>query len=67
MLVVTGKVGAPLGQPSTLGSSNIAWCFSLVRVSINQGGYDRRGPYWGIGAPLYHYEAVEVGNGGEWP
>ena len=26
---------------------------SLVRVRLNGGGYDRRGLYWGTGAPLY--------------
>lgn len=27
----------------------------LERVPLNQGGYDRRGRYWGVGAPLYRY------------
>lgn len=25
----------------------------VERIRLNQGGYDRRGRYWGIGAPLY--------------
>lgn len=29
--------------------------FGLSRVRLNQGGYDSRGSYWGIGQPLYHY------------
>lgn len=28
----------------------------LSRVSLNQGGYDARGRYWGVGAPLYFAE-----------
>ena len=28
----------------------------LQRVRLNQGGYDRHGNYWGVGAPLYAYE-----------
>lgn len=27
----------------------------LERVPLNRGGYDRRGTYWGVGAPLYRY------------
>lgn len=30
--------------------------FVLQRVRLNQGGYDRYGSYWGVGAPLYYYE-----------
>jgi hypothetical protein len=28
---------------------------SLVRVRLNQGGYDSKGRYFGIDRPLYHY------------
>jgi len=27
----------------------------LQRVYLNSGGYDKRGTYWGLGAPLYWY------------
>lgn len=29
--------------------------FTLQRVRLNQGGYDRTGTYWGVGQPLYWY------------
>ncbi|WP_031556082.1 hypothetical protein [Parvularcula oceani] len=59
---MTGKVGAPLGRPSREGPADIRWRFSLTRVPIDRGGYDRTGTYWGIGAPLYRYEALEPGS-----
>lgn len=31
--------------------------FTLRRVRLNQGGYDARGEYFGIGAPLWEYSA----------
>jgi len=33
--------------------------FTLRRVRINQGGYDKHGHYWGVGQPLYEYESDE--------
>lgn len=35
---------------------------SLERIGIDRQGYDRRGRYWGVGAPLYRYECG--GDGG---
>ena len=64
---MTGKVGAPLGRPSREGPADVAWRFSLARVPINRGGYDRMGTYWGIGTPLYRYEAVEPDSTGPAP
>jgi hypothetical protein len=29
--------------------------FTLRRVPVDSGGYDRGGAYWGIGSPLYWY------------
>ena len=34
--------------------------FNLVKIRINNGGYDDRGRYWGTGKPLYQYESIEV-------
>ena len=31
--------------------------FTLTRVRLNSGGYTSSGEYFGIGQPLYHYEA----------
>jgi hypothetical protein len=31
--------------------------FRIRRVPLNNGGYDRTGQYYGIGAPLWEYEA----------
>jgi hypothetical protein len=30
-----------------------------TRVRINRGGYDSRGKYWGVGAPLYRVESAD--------
>lgn len=35
---------------------NTAAKLRLYRVKINSGGYDERGRYWGVGAPLYFAE-----------
>ena len=29
--------------------------FSLIRVRLTQGGYDRRGEYFGVDVPLFQY------------
>ena len=29
----------------------------LARVRLDRGGYDQGGAYWGVGEPLYEYEA----------
>lgn len=34
--------------------------FYLRRIRLNNGGYDALGCYWGVGAPLYHYEDFET-------
>jgi hypothetical protein len=47
---VGSKYGAPMGRCSlhpTPGKVH------LYRVRLNQGGYDKGGAYWGIGAPLW--------------
>lgn len=31
--------------------------FSLRRVMLNAGGFEADGTYWGVGAPLWRYEA----------
>lgn len=65
---VSGKYGAPMGRPDNntytdkqgrifkLDVNDDARPFRLVRVPLNNGGYDRGGAYWGLGAPLYYYE-----------
>lgn len=37
-------------------SENTTAKLRLSRIRINQGGYDDRGRYWGVGAPLYFAE-----------
>ena len=44
--------GAALGRRNWFGAYD-GQPLTLQRVRINQGGYDRLGTYWGIGAPLY--------------
>lgn len=31
--------------------------FTLRRIRLNAGGYDRSGRYYGVGSPLYEYAA----------
>jgi len=33
--------------------------FHVRRVRLDSGGYDSGGAYWGIGAPLYHFESED--------
>jgi hypothetical protein len=51
---VNCRYGAPMGRGqwhSEAPEEPIR--FHLSRVRLNDGGYDRGGAYWGIGAPLY--------------
>lgn len=34
--------------------------FYLARVYLNKGGYDSSGTYWGVGEPLWFYEAEDL-------
>src|ERR1700722_3767560 len=57
------KYGAPMGRPSSSGytvNENAA-PMRLVRCPLDRGGYDRGGAYWGLGEPLYFYEANPAG------
>lgn len=51
----------PYGQSSSRYGPN-AIKFYLKKVPLNQGGYDRRGRYYGTGAPLWRYSDVETGD-----
>lgn len=31
----------------------------ISRVSVDRQGYDRRGRYWGVGAPLFYFELYD--------
>jgi hypothetical protein len=33
----------------------------VQRVRLNRQGYERDGTYWGVGAPLFHYELEKEG------
>lgn len=58
---VNCQFGAPMGRPKYGNSGSIpSTSFSLRRIPINGGGYDRGGAYWGIGQPLYFYVAYET-------
>lgn len=35
--------------------------YTVTRVSLNRGGYDRHGRYWGIGERLYRVDDEETG------
>ncbi len=54
ILPVNSNYGAPLGRhtgPDYLDAAAGKVC--LRRVTLNSGGYDKGGAYWGIGAPLW--------------
>jgi hypothetical protein len=40
--------------------------FTLARVRLNGGGYDRRGQYYGIGQPLYQAQCEDIDDGYAW-
>jgi hypothetical protein len=50
---VSSRYGAPMGRINR-GHNASAERWYLRRVPINNGGYDRGGAYWGIGAPLWN-------------
>src|SRR5690625_5179711 len=52
---VGGRYGAPMGRRSygTVGYEFAPRSVRLFRVSLDGGGYDDGGAYWGIGEPLY--------------
>lgn len=51
---VHSQYGAPRGRPENTDGRTLPIKFHLVRMRINQGGYDDGGAYWGRDAPLYH-------------
>lgn len=64
---VNGRYGAPMGradQPNAYSEFRAIpdhpHKFSLVRVKLDNGGYDQGGAYWGHGQPLYWAEAGAV-------
>lgn len=55
--------GADMGRPTFMPEApSQPLKLHLERVSIDSGGYDRGGAYWGLGDPLYvaHAENVQV-------
>lgn len=65
---VSSKYGAPMGRANhnsytdrkgrtwDLTVNEHAGPFRLVRVAVDNGGYDSGGAYWGLGEPLYYFE-----------
>lgn len=53
---VSGRYGAPMGRRGEHGEPEPGARFYLRRVYLSQ-GYDSRGAYWGMGAPLYYFES----------
>ena len=51
------RLGRPTTDPDTVPPASFR--FYLQRVRLDQGGYDEGGAYWGMGAPLYRFEAGE--------
>lgn len=47
--------GASLGRAGTGATVNTSGPFHLVKIRIDQGGYDKGGAYWGLGEQLWGY------------
>lgn len=65
-----GRFGAPMGRASSSHyfdkngdkveitvTKDAPYPMHLVRCPLDSGGYDQGGAYWGLGEPLYYYEA----------
>jgi len=55
--------GAAMGRHSQHGDYDFEYKFVLRSVSLNSGGYDSNGTYFGGGQPLYWYASVNHGDG----
>lgn len=59
---VSCNYGAPMGRASdhlyALIVDKTDSPFTLRRMPINSGGYDRGGAYWGLGAPLWWWSVT---------
>lgn len=51
------KRGAALGRPSIHADRDFSGEIFISRVSLDEGGYDRLGTYFGIGDPLFWYRS----------
>jgi len=51
LATVGGRYGAPMGRGRVIPDEGDA--FTVYRVTLDPGGYDAGGAYWGIGAPLW--------------
>jgi len=47
------QYGAQMGRRSNTSEATAPVKMHLQRVSLDSGGYDSGGAYWGTGAPLY--------------
>lgn len=56
---VDSRYGAPLGRFCGNPDPDAEGRFTLQRVPIDSGGYDRGGAYWGHGAELYYYASAD--------
>lgn len=57
---VNCRYGAPMGRRSHDGGYTVnenAAPMHLVKIRIDSGGYDSGGAYWGIGDPVFYFEA----------
>jgi hypothetical protein len=62
------QLGRPTTDPADVAAAASPFRFYLQRVRLDAGGYDSGGAYWGVGAPLYRFEAGEGADDlTEWP
>lgn len=50
---VDSKYGAPMGRAEWLPCNAEPGTVRVFHVTINSGGYDIGGAYWGLGPPIY--------------
>ncbi|AET42325.1 hypothetical protein DSS3P1_12 [Ruegeria phage DSS3-P1] len=51
--VVGGRYGAPMGRRGDSVDPDAGGALTARRVTLDAGGYDAGGAYWGLGAPLW--------------
>jgi len=54
---VSSKYGAPMGRRNNYGRGIESPRLTVSAVTIDSGGYDSGGAYWGIGEPLWQVES----------
>jgi len=60
--IVGGQYGAPMGRPSYSEGDGAGETLTARRVTLDAGGYDAGGAYWGHGAPVWRVTSPDGGD-----